>query len=120
MEQAREPSDEDLATTLAAARLILDDEISVQAPPNLSPGATRRLLDAGLNDWGGISPVTPDYINHRHPWPALDVLGEACAGAGYELAPRLCIYPAYAAREGFVDPALAPRLREAAARLEAR
>jgi FO synthase len=119
METAPDPTGLDLSRTLAAARLVLDDEISVQAPPNLSPGATRELIDAGLNDWGGISPVTPDYINHRHPWPEIDALAEGCAQAGYALSRRLCIYPSYVARPGFLEPSLAPHVRQAAQRLEA-
>ena len=64
---------------VALARLLLDHDVGVQAPPNLNPAGAELLLRAGINDFGGISPVTPDYINPRHPWPHLDALGDACA-----------------------------------------
>ena len=96
----------ELLQTIALARLILDDDISVQAPPNLSPEAIARLIGAGLNDFGGISPVTPDYINPRHPWPNLEPLEQACAASGFQLRPRLPVYPKQLASAGFVDPTL--------------
>ena len=105
-----EPSEDDLASAVALARLVLDDEVSVQAPPNLSPASTRTLIDAGINDFGGISPVSPDYINPGHPWPHLDRLSEACLDAGFGLEPRLPIYPVHLQREDFVDPALRPQV----------
>lgn len=116
MESALEPDDFEMAHAVALARLILDPAISVQAPPNLNPASTRLLIDAGINDFGGISPVTPDYINPRHPWPHLDALAEACAGAGFTLRPRLPIYTPYLDRPGF----LAPELREPTLRAKAR
>src|SRR6202035_4829960 len=105
--------------TIAMARLILDGDISLQAPPNLNPEGAASLLLAGLNDFGGISPVTPDYINPRHPWPHLDALGEACARAGFELRPRASVYPRYVDRPGFLDPRLLAPTREVEARLAA-
>ncbi|MCG8417584.1 MAG: 7,8-didemethyl-8-hydroxy-5-deazariboflavin synthase CofG [Proteobacteria bacterium] len=108
MADADEPDDREIAYSVAVARLILDDEISVQAPPNLNPAATELLLDAGINDLGGISPVTPDYINPGHPWPHLDALAAMCAKRGYQLRPRPPIYDDYVNRPGF----LAERLRE--------
>ena len=108
MRDATELTDDDVARAIAVARLLLDDGVTVQAPPNLNAASTRMLLDAGINDFGGISPVTPDYINPRHPWPHLDALGDACASAGYELRPRLAIHDAFVDRPGF----LAPELRE--------
>lgn len=105
-----EPSENDLASAVALARLVLDDEVSVQAPPNLSPASTRTLIDAGINDFGGISPVSPDYINPRHPWPHLDRLSEACLEAGFGLEPRLPIYAAHLQRDDFVDPTLRPEV----------
>jgi FO synthase len=117
MASAPEPEDLEIAHAVAMARLILDDDVGVQAPPNLNAGGVELLVEAGLNDWGGISPVTPDYINPRHPWPHLDALAAACARRGKRLAPRLPIYDAYVGRDGFLDPALAEPVRAAAARL---
>jgi FO synthase len=76
------------------------------------------LLRAGINDFGGISPVTPDYINPRHPWPHLDALAAACAIAGFALEPRLAIYDAFVARPGFLDDNLRAPTRAAQARLQ--
>ncbi|MEM7423402.1 MAG: 7,8-didemethyl-8-hydroxy-5-deazariboflavin synthase CofG [Pseudomonadota bacterium] len=101
-----EPTLEDMLWTLATARVILSPEISLQAPPNLS---TRHIdyLSAGINDWGGISPVTIDFINPHHAWPEIDVLAESCAAAGFDLKERLTVYPRFI-REGdkFLDPSL--------------
>jgi FO synthase len=119
MEHAPEPEDEELALTIAMARLILDPDVSLQAPPNLNPEGAAMLLDAGLNDFGGISPVTPDYINPRHPWPHVEALGRACARAGFTLAPRPPIYDRFVERDGFLDPALFTPTRQVQARLTA-
>ncbi len=119
MARAPDPTEQELLVTIAAARLILDDDVVVQAPPNLSPGSTRALLSSGINDFGGISPVTPDYINPKHPWPHLAELADACARAGFELRPRLPIHEAFASRAEFVDAALLPNLGEVTRRLEA-
>lgn len=105
-----EPSADELAATVALARLILDDEVSVQAPPNLSPASTAALVHAGINDFGGISPVSPDYINPQHPWPYLERLREACAAEGFRLEPRLPVYPVHLEAQGFVDSSLRPRI----------
>src|SRR6266702_4094590 len=115
---ASEPAPEDIARTVAVARLILDADVSVQAPPNLSPADHTLLLAAGLNDWGGISPLTPDYVNPEAPWPHVATLAATCRAAGYTLAERLAIYPAYVDRPGFLAPAL--RARVAALGEEAR
>jgi FO synthase len=117
MEHAPEPGEGDVTLAVALARLILDDDISVQAPPNLNPAAADALLASGLNDFGGISPVTPDYINPRHPWPHVDALGEACARAGFLLRPRASIYDRFVAREGFLHARLVSPTREVQARL---
>ncbi|MGD8862625.1 MAG: 7,8-didemethyl-8-hydroxy-5-deazariboflavin synthase subunit CofG [Myxococcales bacterium] len=101
-----EPDDEQMAHAVAMARLILPAEVSLQSPPNLNPQRTELLLSAGINDFGGISPVTPDFINPRHPWPHLAAFGEACADAGFELRPRLPIYERHARDARFLDPAL--------------
>jgi len=118
MSAATDPSDDDLADAIALARLILDDGVAVQAPPNLSPTSTAMMLRAGINDFGGISPVSPDYINPRHPWPHLEALGEACAGAGFALRPRLPIYDRFRERPEFLDPDLERPTRACAQRLE--
>ncbi len=107
---APEPGALELAATVAVARLVLDDDVSVQAPPNLSPDDHALLLRAGLNDWGGISPLTPDYVNPEAPWPHLTALAATCAAAGYTLAPRLPVYPRFVAEPGWLDPALQPRV----------
>lgn len=107
---ATEPTEAELAHVVALARLILDDDVSVQAPPNLSPASAKALIQAGINDFGGISPVSPDYINPRHPWPILQRLGRECEDAGFDLRPRLPVYPAHLGRPGFVDPSLRPRV----------
>ena len=97
MAGAPEPDLEDLLWTIAAARLIFGPETSVQAPPNLSPGAPalRRLVDAGIDDWGGISPVTIDHVNPEAPWPELAALRAATAEAGKRLVARLPVHPRY-------------------------
>ena len=105
MEHAPEPDDDEVTLAVAMARLILDDDVSLQAPPNLNPASAEALLASGLNDFGGISPVTPDYINPRHPWPHLDALGEACARAGFALRPRAPIYERYVERARLPRPA---------------
>jgi FO synthase len=119
MEHAPEPADDEVTLAVAMARLILDPDVSLQAPPNLNPASAEALLASGLNDFGGISPVTPDYINPRHPWPHLDALGEACARAGYSLRPRASIYDRYVEAQGFLDARLLAPTREVQARLAA-
>jgi len=116
---ADEPDAMDMARTVAVARLVLDDDVSVQAPPNLSPDDHALLLAAGLNDWGGISPLTPDYVNPEAPWPHVRMLAATCAAAGYTLRPRLPIYESYRTRPGWLDPRLTPAVDAAAARLAA-
>ena len=110
MGSVADPSPDELAATVALARLILDDEVSVQAPPNLNPASTAILIDAGINDFGGISPVSPDYINPQHPWPYLGRLREACHVKGFRLEPRLPVYPSHLDAPGFVDVSLRPRI----------
>jgi FO synthase len=101
------PSLEEHLWTIAIARLLFAPSMNIQAPPNLNPGGLLRLIDAGINDWGGVSPVTPDHVNPEAPWPALDVLAHATNAAGKQLVERLAIYPAFARRaEEWVDPAL--------------
>ena len=85
----------DMVKTIALARLILGGTMNIQAPPNLTPDGYELYLDAGINDWGGVSPLTPDFINPEAPWPALRMLQEKSAQAGFELKARLPIYPEY-------------------------
>lgn len=117
MATAPEPGEADVTHAVALARLILPEDVSVQAPPNLNPASLEALLGAGLNDLGGISPVTPDYINPRHPWPYLAALRAGCARAGFHLEPRLAIYDRYVDAPGFLDGQLTPSVRAAAVRL---
>ena len=110
-----EPAVDELLWTIAAARLLFGPDMNVQAPPNLSPTVLRRLIAAGINDWGGVSPITPDYVNPERPWPQLDVLARETAKAGKVLAERLTIYPAYVQRADlWLDPALRTFVRRAA------
>ena len=102
-----EPCDHDVhLQAIALARLILPAGVHVQAPPNLSDGdQLLDLLDAGIDDWGGVSPVTADHVNPERPWPAIDTLRFATEGAGLTLAPRLAVYPEFAT-EAWLDPQL--------------
>lgn len=107
-----QPSDALMAGTTALARLILGPSMNLQAPPNLSPTALELLLRAGINDWGGVSPLTIDFINPEAPWPELDELRARTEAAGYELRDRLCVYPEFVAdRPEFFDPEMLRRLR---------
>jgi len=84
--------------------------VALQAPPNLSPRVYPQLLAAGLNDWGGISPLTPDHINPEKPWPGLVELRRATETAGFRFRERLAVYPAFATRAEFVDERLRARV----------
>ncbi|RKN28002.1 bifunctional FO biosynthesis protein CofGH [Micromonospora musae] len=97
----------DLAATVAVARLLLGPGMRIQAPPNLIEGEFDLLLRAGIDDWGGVSPVTPDHVNPERPWPQLDELARRTADGGFALRERLTVYPEYV-RAG--DPWLDPRL----------
>jgi FO synthase len=92
MARAPEPTIEDMLWTVAAARLILGPTMSIQAPPNLNPDALRALIAAGINDWGGISPVTRDHVNPEAAWPEIPTLAAATAETGKILVERLTIY----------------------------
>ncbi len=96
MADAPEPTLEDLLWTIAAARLVLGPGMHIQAPPNLSPGVLPQLVAAGIDDWGGVSPVTPDFVNPEAPWPHLERLAEETAAAGKTLVERLTVYPEWA------------------------
>ncbi|HYL38908.1 MAG TPA: 7,8-didemethyl-8-hydroxy-5-deazariboflavin synthase CofG [Bryobacteraceae bacterium] len=112
MAQAPEPSTEDLERTIAVARLILGGEMNIQSPPNLLAQDYPDLLQAGINDWGGISPVTKDFINPEAAWPQISSLAARSAGAGFVLRERLAIYPEFGARPEFVSARTLPHLRK--------
>ena len=111
MGDAGEPGLIDLMSACAVARLVMGPEMNIQAPPNLSADYG-PLLVSGINDWGGISPVTPDFINPEAPWPELGHLAQLCAEAGYELRERLTIYPEYVHQDAWVHPALRTAIRD--------
>jgi FO synthase len=98
MSEAEAPTLDDHLWTIAVARLLFNPEMNIQAPPNLSPGELAALVGAGINDCGGVSPVTPDHVNPEAPWPHLGALAAAASEAGKTLTERLAIYPAYARR----------------------
>ncbi|MGH6878346.1 MAG: 5-amino-6-(D-ribitylamino)uracil--L-tyrosine 4-hydroxyphenyl transferase CofH, partial [Rhizomicrobium sp.] len=95
MADADEPDIDDLMWTIALARLVFGRAMNIQAPPNLSAEGYGRLIDAGINDWGGVSPVTPDHVNPEAPWPELDALRRVTARHGKTLVQRLAAYPVY-------------------------
>ena len=108
---APEPDLDDLLWTIAVARIILGPDMNIQAPPNLTPGIYGRLIAAGLNDWGGVSPVTPDHVNPEAPWPQIEALAAATAREGRLLVERLALYPAYARQPArWLAPELIPRV----------
>jgi FO synthase len=96
MADAPEPDQADHLWTIAVARLIFGAAMNIQAPPNLMPDALEEMVGAGINDWGGVSPVTPDHVNPEAPWPHLDDLARRTADGGKLLVERLAIYPEYA------------------------
>ncbi len=103
-----EPPEEEFLAAVATTRLVMGPHVNVQAPPNLSDPSYPRLLDAGINDWGGVSPITPDHVNPEAPWPKLEALRSHSEEKGFALRERLCIYPEYAARP---DTFLAAKMR---------
>jgi FO synthase len=112
MAAAPEPAIDEQLWTIAVARLLFGPNMSIQAPPNLQPEGLGSLVRAGINDWGGVSPVTPDHVNPEAPWPHLPDLAHATGAAGRDLVERLALVPAYAVRpEGWTDPAITPRVR---------
>jgi FO synthase len=109
MRAAPEPDDEAFLAAVATARVVLGPRMHLQAPPNLSdPDQQVRLLDAGIDDWGGVSPLTPDHVNPEKPWPSIEALRATTASRGKQLHERLTIYPAFAAKP---DPYLAGKMR---------
>ena len=110
MAAATEPSLEELQRTLAVARLVLGGDINLQSPPNLVAEEYPDLLNAGINDWGGVSPLTIDYISPEAPWPKVQELREVTEEAGFELRERLAIYPEFATDGRFVRDACRPNI----------
>ncbi len=118
MAEAPEPDMEQLLRAVAVTRLACGPAPNVQAPPNLAPAEYGLLARAGINDWGGVSPVTMDYVNPEAPWPQLRLLDAATRAAGGRLVARLCVYPEYvrdaAAARTWLDPAVLPHVLRAA------
>jgi len=106
MRDAPDAELDDLAATIAVTRLVLGSKARIQAPPNLVGAQYDLILRAGIDDWGGVSPLTPDHVNPERPWPAIDELAAHTAAAGFTLRERLTIYPPYL-REPWLDPRLA-------------
>jgi FO synthase len=103
---------DELVATVAVARHLLGPAACLQAPPNLVDGEYERLIAAGIDDWGGVSPLTPDHVNPERPWPQIDRLAERSAAAGFELRERLAVYPEYVLRgEPWLDPRVLPHVR---------
>ncbi|MEU7015460.1 bifunctional FO biosynthesis protein CofGH [Streptomyces sp. NPDC046385] len=103
---------DDLVATVAVARLIMGPSACLQAPPNLVDGEYGRLIAAGIDDWGGVSPLTIDHVNPERPWPQIEELAARSAAAGFELRERLCVYPEFVVRgEPWLDPRLLPHVR---------
>jgi FO synthase len=96
----------DLAVTIAVTRLVLGPDARVQAPPNLVGDEYQLMINAGIDDWGGVSPLTPDHVNPERPWPQLDELARLTAAAGFTLRERLTVYPPYV-RAPWLDPSVA-------------
>jgi FO synthase len=122
MRDHAEPTLDDLARTIAVARLLFGREMNIQAPPNLVPDQDGRanggtpqslhaLIRAGINDWGGISPLTIDYINPERPWPHIEWLRQQMQAVGFELKERLAIYPEFVGKPDFLTPSLITRVQ---------
>ncbi|MFE5882009.1 bifunctional FO biosynthesis protein CofGH [Streptomyces hydrogenans] len=103
---------DDLVAAVAVARLIMGPSACLQAPPNLVDAEYERLIAAGVDDWGGVSPLTIDHVNPERPWPRIEELAERSAAAGFELRERLCVYPEFVRRgEPWLDPRIVPHVR---------
>jgi FO synthase len=113
MRYAEEPRPEDLLWTIAVCRILFGSEMNIQAPPNLSASDYPTLISAGINDWGGISPITIDHVNPEAPWPHLDALRRNTEVMGRTLVPRLPVYPRYMTSR-WIDSRLMPRILDAA------
>ncbi|MGH2724457.1 MAG: bifunctional FO biosynthesis protein CofGH [Actinomycetota bacterium] len=114
MAGAPEPEDDEFLAAVATARVVLGPRVNLQAPPNLSDPHYPRLLDGGINDWGGVSPVTPDHVNPEAPWPRLEDLRRRTEEKGFRLRERLCVYPGFATRP---DPWIAGKMQRPVAAL---
>ena len=113
MAQVQNPKLEELLWTIAVARLILPSAINIQVPPNLNDGVLPQLIAAGINDWGGVSPVTPDHVNPEAPWPHLDKLASETARDGKQLTERLAVYPKYAQNiDAWAAPTIASAVKQ--------
>jgi FO synthase len=110
MRHRDEPSVYEMLRTIATARLLLGPAMNIQAPPNLTPDAYGMYLLAGINDWGGVSPVTKDHINPEAPWPKLLELKQVTEEAGFELRERLALYPEFAKQDRFVRESCRPAI----------
>ncbi|HUD27400.1 MAG TPA: 5-amino-6-(D-ribitylamino)uracil--L-tyrosine 4-hydroxyphenyl transferase CofH [Novosphingobium sp.] len=108
MSGAVEASEADFLRTIAAARIVMPLDVSVQAPPNLNDERLAELIEAGIDDWGGISPVTLDHVNPEAAWPEIERLEAICARAGMPLVERLTVYPRFVEEDGWLDPAIRP------------
>lgn len=116
MENSVEPSFEEIQWTVSIARIIFGEKMSIQVPPNLTPRSSREdlrewraLIDSGISDWGGVSPVTKDWVNPEAPWPQISLLSEATGGGGKRLIPRLALYPFYVKQAvQWLDPSVIP------------
>ncbi len=103
---------DDLVAAVAVARVVMGPSACLQAPPNLVDAEYERLIRAGVDDWGGVSPLTIDHVNPERPWPQIDELAERSAAAGFELRERLCVYPEFVRRgEPWLDPRVLPHVR---------
>lgn len=103
---------DELVATVAVARHIMGPSACLQAPPNLVDAEYARLIRAGIDDWGGVSPLTPDHVNPERPWPRIDELAKKSAAEGFELRERLCVYPGFVQRgEPWLDPRLLPHVQ---------
>jgi FO synthase len=110
MAACAEPSLEDMLRTIGLARLILGPQMNIQAPPNLNYDDFPRLLDAGINDWGGISPVTKDFINPEAAWPQISRLKSETESRGFTLRERLALYPEFVSRGNFLSSRIRRRI----------
>lgn len=111
MGQMPDASSTELLWTVAVARLLLGPDVNIQVPPNLSAHDYQIYLDAGINDWGGISPLTIDYVNPEAPWPGMGELRDRTHAMGFELRPRLPVYPEYfVGSEQFLSVVLRPKV----------
>jgi len=107
-----EPTPQYVAAVTAIARLILGGEMNIQVPPNLTPNEYGIYLAAGINDWGGISPLTIDFVNPDAPWPQVKQLRKVTEERGFQLKARLPVYPEYiTSKLGFISPSLKGRIR---------